>query len=86
MRNTVMEPRVVHVETRLLLIPIIFILLRIWGTLQFIFSLAISDKIRSQTGCVPSSVNVVFTVLGILQVSGWSLWRVGGRRGRERDF
>lgn len=64
-----MEPRVVHVETRLLLIPIIFILLRIWGTLQFIFSIATSHLIKEQTGCVPSTINVVFLVLGILQVS-----------------
>lgn len=68
-RNTLMEPRVVHVETRLLLIPVIFILLRIWGTLQFFFSIATSDKITNE-GCVPGSINMVFKVLAILQAIG----------------
>lgn len=63
----------VHVEARLLLIPVIFILLRIWGTLQFFVSIAASDKIDKSTKCVPHTINVVFQVLGILQVRKMSL-------------
>ena len=66
MRDTVFEPRMVRVETRLLAIPLIFILLRIWGTIQFFFSLAVADNVRN--GCVPHSNHVAFFVLGILQV------------------
>jgi hypothetical protein len=59
---------VVSVETRLLLIPALFILLRFWGTLQFFVSLGTSSKINPDTGCVPATLNTVFKVLGILQV------------------
>ena len=62
-----MEPRVMHVETRLLLIPVIFILLRIWGTLQFLFAIGTSAKIN-KAHCLPKPIQVTFQVLGILQV------------------
>ena len=54
------------IERRLLLIPIVFILLRMWGTIQFFFSLATSDL--NQDGCVPYWVATVYHVLGVLQV------------------
>ena len=63
MRNTNIDP---GVESRLLAIPIIFILLRMWGTIQFFFSLAVADSI--QNGGIPNSIHIVFFVLGILQV------------------
>ena len=66
MRDTNLEPRMVQVESRLLAIPVIFILLRIWGTVQFFFSLAVADSVND--GCVPNSTHVAFFVLGILQV------------------
>jgi formaldehyde-activating enzyme involved in methanogenesis len=66
MRNTNLEPKMVQVESRLLLIPVIFILLRMWGTIQFFFSLAVADSVDN--GCVPKSTHIAFYVLGILQV------------------
>lgn len=68
-RNTLMEPRVIHVETRLLLIPVIFILLRIWGTLQFLFAIGTSSKISKRL-CLPKPIQVTFQVIGILQAIG----------------
>ncbi len=58
--------RMAQVESRLLAIPIIFILLRMWGTIQFFFSLAVADHVND--GCVPNSTHIAFFVLGILQV------------------
>ncbi len=55
------------IEKRLLLIPLMFILLRVWGTVQFFFSIATSDL--NQDGCVPQWMATVYYVLGILQVS-----------------
>ena len=55
-----------NVEKRLLYIPLMFILLRIWGSIQFFFSLAVDDD--NQKGCIPNVVHTVFFVLGILQV------------------
>ena len=55
-----------NVEKRLLYIPLMFILLRIWGSIQFFFSLAVDDD--NQEGCIPNEVHTVFFVLGILQV------------------
>ena len=55
-----------NVEKRLLYIPLMFILLRIWGSIQFFFSLAVADG--NQEGCIPNVVHTVFFVLGILQV------------------
>ena len=55
-----------NVEKRLLYIPLVFILLRIWGSIQFFFSLAVADD--NQDGCIPNVVHTVFFVLGILQV------------------
>ena len=54
------------VEKRLMLIPLMFVLLRMWGTIQFFFSIATSSL--NQGGCVPPWMQTVYLVLGILQV------------------
>lgn len=56
-----------EIEQRLLLIPIVFILLRIWGTIQFFFSIATSG--HNQHGCIPYAMHTTYFVLGILQVT-----------------
>ena len=55
-----------NVEKRLLYIPLMFIFLRIWGSIQFFFSIAVADD--NQKGCISNVVHTVFFVLGILQV------------------
>jgi len=55
-----------NVEKRLLLIPLVFILLRIWGTIQFFFSIATSEL--NEEGCVPNWVATIYFMLGLLQV------------------
>ena len=67
MRDTNLEPRMIQVESRLLAIPVIFILLRMWGTIQFFFSMAVANHVND--GCVPKNIHIAFFVLGILQVS-----------------
>jgi len=68
-----------HVESRLLAIPIIFVMLRIWGTIQFIISITTSSMIMSHNGCISVGLLPTFKVFGILQVSCfvlvmWSPW------------
>lgn len=66
-RDNDLYPRMVHVEKRLLAIPLLFIFLRMWGTLQFFYALAVAGM--NEHGCIPSAVQTVFLVFGILQVS-----------------
>ena len=55
-----------EVKQRLLLIPIVFILLRMWGTIQFFYSLAASSQ--NHNGCIPPLSRRVFLALAIVQV------------------
>lgn len=55
-----------EVKQRLLLIPIVFILLRMWGTIQFFYSLANADQ--NNDGCIPKTAQKVFYGLAIVQV------------------
>jgi len=61
-----MAPKVGTVEKRLLAIPLLYIFLRMWGTLQFFYSLGVSGTIHK--GCIPKTVQIIFFVFGILQV------------------
>ena len=55
-----------RIERRLLAIPLLYLLLRIWGTLQFFYSLGAS---RYQVGlCVPVNVQKAYAFFGIMQV------------------
>lgn len=53
-------------DKKLTLIPVVFILLRMWGTIQFITISAVDHLIYF--GCVPYSYAVVFKVLAYMQV------------------
>ncbi len=64
--DTVSLLKTVNVEKRLLAIPILYIVIRIWGTLQFFYSLIVSGS--NDEGCIPSTVKTVYIVFGILQV------------------
>ena len=54
-----------QVEMRLLAIPVVFILLRMWGTTQFFYSLSISDI---SDECIAEEKQKVLLAFGILQV------------------
>lgn len=60
------RPHLAKVEKRLLAIPLLYILFRVWGTLQFIFSLAVDHT--NTYGCIPETVQRAYFVFGILQV------------------
>lgn len=60
------RPHLARVEKRLLAIPLLYILLRVWGTLQFIFSIAVDHT--NTYGCIPETVQRAYFVFGILQV------------------
>ncbi len=62
-----LDHRVVHVEKRLLCIPLLLVILRVWGTLQFFFSLAVSGT--NHDGCIPHAVQTIFVILGLFQVT-----------------
>ena len=66
MKDPRLAPKLGQVEKRLLPIPLLFILLRMWGTLQFFYSLAVATT--NHDGCMPHKVQTGFVVFGILQV------------------
>ena len=53
-------------DRKLVFIPVMFVLLRMWGTIHFFVSFIMPS---SHLYCVKMKLYVVFTVLGILQVS-----------------
>lgn len=59
-----------EVKQRLLLIPLVFILLRISGTLHFFYSVAVSYQ--NKNGCIPKGSQKVYLALAILQVYSYS--------------
>ncbi len=56
-------------EKRLIYIPVFFIILRIWGTVQFLISIPMSKNI-TPPGCITQTYRDVFFAFGILQVQG----------------
>ena len=59
-----------QVEKKLYWIPVAFIILRMWGTLQFIFSIFVfaTKAVNSTTGCVPKGIYYVYKILAVIQV------------------
>ena len=59
-----------QVEKKLYAIPIAFIMLRIWGTLQFLLSTVVFSmpKIAS-TGCLPKYLYYIYYCFAVVQVS-----------------
>ena len=55
-------------DKKLVAIPVVFVLLRCWGTLHYFYSLAVSSHIIDH--CTTRGVAAGFTVLGVLQVRG----------------
>jgi len=64
--SSVSLSNIVTVEKRLLAIPILYIFLRMWGTIQFCYSLIVSSA--NVGGCIPHAVLVGYQVFGYLQV------------------
>ena len=54
------------VERRLIFIPGFFLALRIWGTVQFFYSIGVSH--HNDNGCIPKGIHIGFQILGYLQV------------------
>lgn len=55
-----------RIDQRLIVIPLVFILLRIWGTIQFFFTLAASY--HWDDGCFSNYYHYPHLVLGIMEV------------------
>ena len=64
-------PKAGRVDVRLLAIPVFYIVCRMWGTLQFFFSLSVSSQIHD--GCVTSGIHWAFRLFGYFQVSRFTL-------------
>ncbi len=84
------SPQLARVEKRLLGIPLLYILLRMWGTLQFFYSLAVDHT--NKNGCIPPDVQKIYFAFGILQVSsvacmhayvGWDLYSETSDKGHS---
>ena len=60
--------QVVAGTQRFMLIPVFFLLLRLWGTVQFFYSIGMSGKLKNHEGCLPKGVHIGFYILGIMQV------------------
>lgn len=57
------------VETKLYAIPAVFIVLRIWGTLQFFVSIVVfTIEEYNRNGCVSHGWNIVYMLLAVGQV------------------
>ena len=54
-------------DKKLTFIPMVYILLRMWGTIQFIYAISVSKL--TYFGCVPEGYAVGFTFLAYMQVS-----------------
>ena len=61
-----MAAAVQGVDRKLTFIPVMFILLRMWGTLQFFYGLIISKHI--QCGCVHKDLRAGFVFFGYMHV------------------
>jgi len=59
-------------DRKLIFVPVMFVLLRIWGTVHFFVTFAIPDN-HHLYYCVERKFYIIFTVLGTLQV-GTSKW------------
>ena len=60
------------VEKWLLAIPVFYIILRIWGTLQFFYALAVSGigvtHDEDHPGCIPQAVQIGYFIIAVFQV------------------
>lgn len=54
-----------QVDQKLIFIPVVFLLLRVWGTLQFIVSFSISIH---HCYCVSHDAHIILSILAYLQV------------------
>ena len=72
-----------RVERKMSAIPVMFIVLRMWGTIQFLVTIVvfnINGLVDERTGCMPEKLYYVYYVLAVLQVR-----RERGERERERE-
>ena len=60
-----------RMERKLYAIPIAFVLLRMWGTMQFVFSIGVfrSKHAVDATGCVEHPIYYMYYFLACMQVS-----------------
>jgi len=72
-----------RVNKILVFIPVLFIILRVWATVQYFFSVYVSRYHAIDNGrCIPAGLKVVHVILGVLQVRGLKLIK----NIREKDF
>ena len=55
-----------RIDKKLTFIPVIFILLRVWGTVQFFYSSGVAHL--TYLGCAPKHFATGFTLLAYIQV------------------
>jgi len=52
----------------LVFIPVLFIVLRVWATVQYFFSVYVVQNALHNGHCIPNDLHVPHVVLGVLQV------------------
>ncbi len=62
-------PERAKVERKMVYIPVIFLMLRFWGTAQFFLNIGMEATYPMKHGCILQGFHTAFTVLGYLQVS-----------------
>jgi G protein-coupled receptor 157 len=65
--TSLLEHALQKIDNKLLLIPVVFILLRMWGFIQFFFLLAVSHLSETR-GCVSLPIHIIHFILSILEV------------------
>ena len=73
-----------RVNKILVFIPVLFIILRVWATVQYFFSVYASYHAVNNGRCIPEGLEVVHVVLGVLQVRGIKLVRTHNGKGFGR--
>ena len=53
-------------DKKLIAVPILFVLLRCWGTIHFFFSMIVDRYVHN--GCTSAVLAYIFMVLGVMQV------------------
>ena len=53
-------------DRKLLVVPVLFVLLRCWGTIHFFYSIAVHNRVHN--GCISRTLAHIFQFLGFVQV------------------
>lgn len=72
-RSAAVEERIKAAKRLLVLIPVVFVLLRMWCTVQYFYTVYLANIAQNDGQCISTGFKDGHLVLGILQVGAWNL-------------